>query len=103
MAFDVSKLTATARGINSMLPVSLTYDGNTYNGTRVVLNRERQAELYGYENTISHSIWLIVDDLQTALSTGKTVVVDSETLRLTGWEYDSGRVMVRMDLAQQYG
>lgn len=103
MPLDVAKLKAHHRMLLQQLPVSVTFGGVVYTGTKTQVSLDKVYLDPGKLDQYSFSVFLSQYDLRrtTLPAVGQTVTIDSVTYRILARATDAADVSIRLDLGGQ--
>jgi hypothetical protein len=102
MAIDQTIWNADNTFILADVPVTVTFEGSDYTGTKSTLDRQKQPEPEGESSIYRFSVHLKLDDLATEPQIWDPVTIAAVTYVILEKSIDGVDQVIRLDLGEEY-
>ena len=102
MALDKTIISNTFNKLLEQLPVTVTYSGSTYTGTKTIVNADRFYYDEGLQDNYSFSVHLLQADFSSLPIVDELVIIDSVSYRIIDIEKDAADCGIKIHLGERY-
>ena len=102
MAFGTTELETDLDQMINDLPITCTFSGSDYTGTKTVVMSEKVLRAAGLGDDYKFSVIFKDSDFSSRPVSGQFMTIDSVVYQILATELDDAEVALRVDFGEQY-